>query len=593
MCGITGKISINFEVNALELKRASDAIQHRGPDDEGFFISERKNIGFAHRRLSLIDLSKFGHQPMFSADSRYCIVFNGEIYNYKQLKKELISGGSHFLTNSDTEVILEGYAAWGIQVLQKLKGMFAFALYDTFKDEILLARDRFGIKPLFYAKQQNHFFFGSEIKAIRAFDNFQSTIRPDSVSSFLANRYVSDQYTMWQDIRKLPAGNFMILNCQNLQYNISSYWQLPHTQNTSSVKNVSEHFSELIRNSLSEHLTSDVQIGAFLSGGYDSSVLVSIMQNDLHYKTDAFSIGFKNWDQSEDQYAEIVAQHTGASLKKLSLDHIDLSILPKLMFHYDDPIADISILPTYAVSGLAAQNVKAVVSGEGADEFLGGYWWQKPENFMAGKPWQRWIQKITGLNNTSIKNHYIHAMSMGLFDTSELKKVLKNDFFKYIPEDPFHHFNFEAINGLSTLKKIQYLDIQHFMGELILTKVDRASMAHSLEVRVPFLDHELCEWLFSLPDEEYFKKGVQKFLLRNLLKDTVPAKILNRPKQGFVGPDKFYMNYKLYADTLLNGTLVQSDIIHKHYVEHLLSSKDHWRLWKLFVLEHWWNVWVQ
>jgi asparagine synthase (glutamine-hydrolysing) len=590
MCGIAGKVSLNQPVTVQELKRAADAIRHRGPDDEGWILSADTTCGLAHRRLSLLDLSHAGHQPMSAAEDKVHIVFNGEIYNYTQIKARLTKAGYSFQTASDTEAILLGYLHWGKELVQQLKGMFAFAILDERKHALLLARDRFGIKPLYFARQGSQFFFGSELKAIRAMDGFESSIRKASVGSFLANRYVADDYTMWEDIRQLKAGSLLLVNTNSLNIREERYWQLPLGKAPDA--NAGMHFKERLIHSVSEHLLSDVPVGSFLSGGLDSSALVALMQSELQYPTTAFSIGFEGWKESEHRYAKMVADRCGANLKTLLLDRIDLEIMPTLMFHYDDPIADISMLPTYAVSGLASQHVKAVLSGEGADELLGGYWWQKPENFFAGKPWQRWWRKLAGISKGDIKSHYILAMSMGLFDRSEISEILLPEWDAAQGDDPFSHFDGLMREELSVLKQIQYLDIHTFMGELILKKVDRASMAHSLEVRVPFLDHELVEWLFALPEEQYFQSGIQKPLLRQMLKAYVPASILDRPKQGFVGPDDFYMNFDLYRNTLVGGRLIIEGVIRPAYLENLLSRKEHWKLWKLFVLEHWWRVWV-
>jgi asparagine synthase (glutamine-hydrolysing) len=590
MCGISGIVSSVTKIDRAALGKSAEVLRHRGPDDEGIYISKDGSCGLAHRRLSLIDLSQAGHQPMTEEDAEIHIVFNGEIYNYLILKRALIEEGYIFHTNSDTEVILLGYKAWGREVLDRLKGMFALAILDEKHHLLLLARDRFGIKPLYYAAQGGQFYFGSELKAIRAFNNFQSRIRKASIGSFLANRYVTDNFTMWEDIHQLGAGQYLLLDTRKLSYERKSYWTLP-TQVQTKENDTDYHFGEKLIQSVSEHLLSDVQVGAFLSGGYDSSAMVALMQTKLKYPTTAFSIGFRGWKESEHHFAKIVADHCGAELKTLLLDKIDLEIMPKLMYHYDDPIADISILPTYAVSGLAASRVKAVLSGEGADELLGGYWWQKPENFFAGKPWQRWWRQLSGISKRDIKAHYISAMSMGLYDREILGKALQSEFNKEQYADPFSHFDSHMREELSVLKQIQYLDIHTFMGELILKKVDRASMAHSLEVRVPFLDHELVEWLFTLPEQAYFKEGVQKPLLRKLLTNYVPPNLLDRPKQGFVGPDVFYMDFDLYRNTLSTGRLASEGVIRIDFINQLLNSRDHWRLWKLFVLEHWWRVW--
>ncbi|MCO5229572.1 MAG: asparagine synthase (glutamine-hydrolyzing) [Chitinophagales bacterium] len=588
MCGISGKISKNNIIQRNELEKSAFSLQHRGPDDQGIYISNDKHVGLTHRRLSLIDLSQTGHQPM--TIQHLTIVYNGEIYNFRKLKSELECLGAHFKSNSDTEVILWGYYYWKEKVLDRLKGMFSFAILDENESKLFLARDRFGIKPLFYAFQNNTFYFGSEIKAILSFESFHKKIEPSSISLFLANRYISDNQSMWQDVFKLPAGQYMYIDTQTLIHHQSTYWELPDkTLPISDTKEVQEKFENLLLNSLKEHLVSDVPIGAFLSGGLDSSTTVMLMQKELQYDTKAFSIGFNGWKESEHQYAQMVADHTGAKLKTLLLEKIDFEVMPKLMYHYDDPIADISILPTYFVSQMASQDVKAVVSGEGADEFLGGYWWHKPESFHQNK---NLFHRIFSTSKKSIKQHYIQANSMGLFDNHELSQCLNGKYLSSMPKDVFGHIDKLLHPQLSKLKQIQLLDMHRFMGELVLVKVDRASMANSLEVRVPFLDHELVEWLFSLPEEIYMKKGIQKPLLQNLLNNRLPDKILKRPKQGFVGPDIFYKDFELYKRELLDGRIVKDGVIRKEYVQQLLKAKEHWKLWKLFVLEHWWRVWV-
>ncbi|MCO5233323.1 MAG: asparagine synthase (glutamine-hydrolyzing) [Chitinophagales bacterium] len=589
MCGISGIISHQVEEEGL--KKSASTLSHRGPDDQGIYISNNSHIGLAHRRLSLIDLSKTGHQPM--TVQHLTIIFNGEIYNYRELQKELESQGAQFRSSSDTEVILWAYLFWGAACLSKFKGMFAFAILDEKKNELFLARDRFGIKPLFYSFQNNNFYFGSEVKAILAFDSFKRKIQASSVALFLANRFVSDNQTMWKDIYKLPAAHYMKINTQDLSYQVEEYWSILNTKAEVHTKEVQEQFEFLLKNSLKQHLRSDVPIGAFLSGGLDSSTTVLLMQKELQYDTKAFSIGFNGWNESEHQYAQMVADETGANLKTLLLEKIDFEVMPKLMVHYDDPIADISILPTYFVSQLASQNVKAVISGEGADEFLGGYSWQKPENFYTENQFfSKWPSKLFPNTQKEMKKHYIQAMSMGLYDNKELKKCLQNEFLAEMPKDVFGHLDKLMQPELSRLKQIQLLDMHRFMGELVLVKVDRASMANSLEVRVPFLDHELVEYLFQLPEDAYMKSGVQKPLLQNILRNRLPEKILNRPKQGFVGPDKFYKDFNLYKEALTHGRLIQDEVISSSYLQKLFFLKDHWRLWKLFVLEHWWRAWM-
>jgi asparagine synthase (glutamine-hydrolysing) len=591
MCGITGISLYKEQVNEPLLKKATALLHHRGPDSSNIHISNNRKTGFGHTRLSFIDLSDAGSQPMSNPENSTTVVLNGEIYNYLELRKELTELGYTFITKTDTEVLIHGFGAWGKDLPKKLEGMFAFAIYDEVNAQLFLARDRFGIKPLYYYKSNDQFIFGSEVKSILALDPTLKKIRPESISLFLANRYVPTPFTIWQDIYKLKPGSYVSLDLNSFKTEENPYWELKIGEEKISEEDAYEKFRTSLIRSVENHLRSDVPIGSFLSGGLDSSTLVYIMQKELGYSTKAFSIGFENWEQSEDQYAKIVADKVGANLFTSKPDRLDLNSVEKLMWHYDDPIADISIIPTFEVSSLARQQVKAVVSGEGADEALGGYWWHQPESFTR----KTYFQKIFSggaPNFKKIKKHYIHAMSMGLFDHSELKDALTNQFAHSIPADPFQHFNSFEIEGSTQLKQLQYLDLNTFMPELILNKVDRASMAHSLEVRVPFLQHQLVEDLFNLPQHVYFKKGEQKPFLKKLLKDKVPAEVLNRPKQGFVGPDKYYMEMELYKNALVNGRLVVDGVIKSSYIESKLQQKDHWRLWKLFVLENWWKNWM-
>lgn len=591
MCGIAGVINVNKTIHLDQLKAVTKVLHHRGPDDHGYFINDTHTVGLAHTRLSFLDLSERGHQPMQNHSKTLVITYNGEIYNFKSLREELISAGKVFFTETDTEVLLTGYEVWGEKLPEKLDGMFAFAIYDTSKNELFLARDHFGIKPLFYSSDNSQFYFSSEVKGILELNPGLKSVRKESISLFLANRYIPTPYTIWENILKLEPGHSLKVRMDTMKVSKRQYWKLKKSQQLKA-SNVQDEVESLMYESVRNHLISDVEIGSFLSGGFDSSLLVYIMQQKLYYPTQAFAIGFDNWDQSEHMYAQQVADAVGAKLHVKKEQAIDLGIVKKLMWFYDDPIADISIIPTFEVSGLAAQHVKAVVSGEGADESHAGYWWDKPNKFIFKNKWYKLKHHFSPPSFPEIKYHYIQAMSMGLFDVNELKLALAGTYAQHIPNDPFSHFEKYFMEGEETTHQIQYLDIYTFMSDLILTKVDRASMAHSLEVRVPFLNKQLVEYLYNLNTSEYLANDIQKPVIRSMLKNHVPDTILNRPKQGFVGPDSFYMNFPLYKSTLISGRLVEEHVVKQDYIERLLMQKDHWRLWKLFVLENWWQVWM-
>jgi len=591
MCGFTAIFS-NECIDFSNYEDVSNLLQHRGPDANGHYLSEDKKVLLFHNRLSFQDLNTRSNQPFLSKDGRFCIVFNGEIYNYKELQQKLKLKGNTFVTNSDTEVIIEGFAMEGIRFFNELEGMFAFVIYDKLTSSFVASRDRFGIKPLFYHQSNNLVIFSSEIKGILGNKKLNENlkIRKESVALFLANRYVPTPYTMWEGIYKLPPATFIQSDFQ-FKFSPKEYWKLKLSNKKIGFEQLKSESMELLEHSVKNHLVSDVEIGGFLSGGLDSSTLALIASKNVDYPFKTFSIGFKGWDQSEDQYAKIVSEKLKIPFFPKIATEINLNLVNKLMYHYDDPIADISILPTYEVSKLASEHVKAVLSGEGADEIMGGYWWDKPEQFYFEKSYKRIFRNIIPKNFADIKTHYIYAMSMGLFDCKELKQALNGDYKNEIPNDPFVHFNQFELNGEHTTKQIQYLNIKTFMSELVLQKIDRASMANSLEVRVPFLDTQLVEYFMSLSSDSYMKKGVQKPLLQSILAPYLPESILTRKKQGFVGPDKFYMNIQIYENALLNGFLVKEEIINLEYLKRKILEKDYWRLWKLFVLECWWGNW--
>jgi asparagine synthase (glutamine-hydrolysing) len=591
MCGFTAVFS-NKRLDLNEFNELNNLLHHRGPDAQGQFMSENGQTLMFHNRLSFQDVNSRSNQPFLSKDRRFCIVFNGEIYNYRLLQQELKQKGISFSTNGDTEVIIEGFMHEGSSFFNRLEGMFAFVIFDALTNDFIAARDRFGIKPLFYYYSNELVVFSSEIKGILAVRKLNESIkiRKESVALFLANRYVPTPFTMWDGIYKLTPATFIQFDFQ-FKYSTEEYWKLEIGNKQISISEYSNVATELIEHSVKNHLVSDVEIGGFLSGGLDSSTLAMIASKNVDYPFKTFSIGFKDWNESEDKYAKVVADKLNIPFFPKIACEIDLNLVKKLMYYYDDPIADISILPTFEVSKLASEQVKAVLSGEGADEILGGYWWDKPEQFYFENQYKRVFRKLIPKSFPDIKQHYIYAMSMGLFDTAELKQALKGDYLKEIPDDPFYHFDQFELKGEHTTKQIQYLNIKTFMSELVLQKIDRASMANSLEVRVPFLDTKLVEYFMSLSPDCFMKKGIQKPLLQSILASKIPESILQRKKQGFVGPDKFYMDINIYENALKNGYLINEEVINSDYLNRKIIEKDYWRLWKLFVLECWWANW--
>ena len=595
MCGILGQLNHAIQVNEKSFNKMRDSLTHRGPDDTGTWISNNGFIALGHRRLSFIDLSKNGHQPMANENKTLWLTFNGEIYNYKELRSVLISKGHIFKSTSDSEVLLHGYEEWGTGLLDKIKGMFTFGIWDAQKKKLFLARDRFGIKPLYYAHFKDKFLFASEIKAIHLEPETTLTIDYTSVFDYLNYRYIPSPATIWKEVSKLPPAHFLVYDYPSGRIEeIKEYWKLIPGNEKPEVKKAVVKVDELLYQSINQHIRSDVPVGSFLSGGYDSSAIVYYLHR-LGYTANTFSIGFEDWDQSEHQYAEMVANKFNMPFFHALAGEEQFELVKKLMYFYDEPIADISIIPTYMVSNLAAKHNKAVLSGEGADEIFCGYWWQKR---MATMPplSNLWWKKLIGIllkgYTGFLTNEYADAMAMGRFSEKEIKDLIHPDLATFLRNDSDWFYRHYVNQELSPLKNFQIMDIKTFMGELVLTKIDRSSMANSLEVRVPFLDHELVEYIFSLNEKAYYSPDVAKYPLYENIKQSLPDVILYRKKQGFVGPDSYYMNIDRYALTLKNGCLVKQHIIKADSLNLLIAQKDHWRLWKLYVLEIWWKQWV-
>ena len=588
MCGIVGHISGTEPIDLKEIEQACVQIQHRGPDGHGVKLITEK-IAFGHTRLAFLDLGEHGAQPMSSQDEDIWISYNGEIYNFLEIKAEL-QGHYQFQSGSDTEVILAAYKQWGIEMLSKFKGMFAFALLDKTKHTLYLVRDPFGIKPLYYHLENKHLIFASELKAIDQFEVFKRELDFSSFCDFFVYRYIPSPKTIWKNTFKIPPAHYLKLDTQSFALTIEEYWHLDAALEKIEDGELVTSIGETLEDSIRTHSRADVPIGSFLSGGYDSSAIAYYLKKNKYFPA-TFSIGFSNWGKSEDYFASIVAKHLGLSNKSVVADEESLKLIDKMPSVYDEPIADISIIPTFMVSQLASTEMKAVMSGEGADELFGGYHWQK--EFYAKNHPSRFIEKVKNLiSKPDPLSFYTQAMSMGGFDKEELKRMLNPRLHQYIPEDIYWFYKKHLRPDLSPLKQIQYLDMKCFMGELVLTKVDRASMANSLEVRVPFLDTRLFEKVFQAKEDAYFKPNMTKYLLYENIKEHLPQEILSRSKQGFVGPDSYYMNKDWYRKELKNSCLVKDKVIEQSYIDALLNLEYDWKIWKILVMEKWYATWM-
>ena len=590
MCGILAFKSVREAVNYKKFDEARDTLIHRGPDGFGTEVLENGKVALGHRRLSFLDLSEMGKQPMCNEKKTIWISLNGEIYNYLELKKEL-EGTYQFKSETDTEVLIYAYQTWGIhQTLQKLKGMYAFIIYDCEKRVMYAARDRFGIKPLYLYQDANNVLLASELKAILAYPTVNVSLSMSSVCDFFTYRYVPSPKSIWNEVEKLAPATYIEIDKNNIirKYN---YWQLEASETEENENDLVLSIGNAIQESITIHARSDVPIGSFLSGGYDSSAIAYFMTK-IGLKPSVFSIGFENWNASEDTYAKIVADILGLDLKIKTANADSLQLINIMPDVYDEPIADISIIPTFMVSKLASENVKAVMSGEGADELFVGYWWQKQfQRNQINKVFET-LKNFIGCLSFSSLDYYFNANAMGAIDKKELQTILMPAYHKYIPADTKWWYRKNFNPHFSNKKMIQFMDIHCFMGELVLTKVDRASMANSLEVRVPFLDHELFEKIFSLNEKLYYNPHTTKYLLYEQIKNVFPQEILQRNKQGFVGPDAYYMNIEWYKKELSNSKLVEAGIINRSYIDSLLQLDYDWKLWKILILEKWYNRWV-
>jgi asparagine synthase (glutamine-hydrolysing) len=615
MCGITG--ILHFEnhrpVEQERLKAMTDIIAHRGPDGEGFFVD--KNVGLGHRRLSIIDLNT-GDQPMFSDDRQKVLVFNGEIYNYIELREELKNLGYQFRTNSDTEVVIKAYEAWGYECQNKFNGMWAFALWDKTKQELFLSRDRIGEKPLHYAVWDNTLVFGSEMKSL-----FQYGVpkNPDLslTEIYLLFTHIPEPYTFYKNIKKLKAGHYIIVNDNNVQE--FKYWDLPEINEYNMIGNKSlvyETFEELFRDSVKIRMRSDVPYGAFLSGGLDSSSVVSAMSNSSNYPVNTFTIGFPQKEFDESRLAEAVAakfstkHYTGT----VSPDDFD-EVLEKVAFHYDEPFGDSSAIPTGYVSKFAAQQVKMVLTGDGGDEVLSGY------NSYAGikiaqkynampRTLQKAIPQIASIIKKPIKGKYrlilnrvqeVSKTSMMPFNERLLRKRAYTDYNAikkltssikgvYPAEDYFEGL-MKSCPYQDEFYKLMWLNFKFDLPNDYLVKVDRMSMAYSLETRVPFLDYRLIEFMVQVDKDIKMQGWERKSILRNTIGKSLPQSLLSAPKKGFGIPLREWFKEDSFGKKLEERTSNVSEILNQKTIIDLISENNSGKrdngnfIWGLMMLD--------
>ena len=618
MCGIAGIVSAvaGDRIEISTIHRMCQAIVHRGPDDEGIFVKDGTGLGM--RRLSIIDLSG-GHQPVFNEDRSVWVVFNGEIYNFPELRAGLLSRGHRFTTHTDTEVIVHLYEELGAGCVNKLRGMFAFALYDERQRKLLIARDRFGKKPLHYALAGKRLYFGSEIKAIHAVAPELAEVNNEALVQYMYFGYVPDPLTAFVPIQKLPPGHLLEFEDGALQ--IRQYWDLPqyNTHQPGSEEECLEELERRLAEAVKIRLISDVPLGALLSGGIDSSTVVALMARASSKPVKTFSIGFSHHDFNEAHFARIVAKQFGTEHHELVLEPNVVETVEKLTSSLEEPFGDSSMLPTYYVSCMAREHVTVALSGDGGDEIFAGYdrygihlrrkmferiprwaWRFYREQIYPHLPHDMRGRKFSYNVSLPWRERYVDGISFVPFFerdlplwSDEFRETLRNF---PSPEDVMYSY-FDRAPAADPISQMLYVDTKTYMVADILTKVDRMSMLTSLEVRVPILDHEFVEWSTGLPPEWKLRGRSQKYILRKLAERVgVPREAIYRPKRGFALPLVHWMRNELkdlIVTVLLEPRTMQRGYFNAKGVEQLLDEhfrerRDHsGRIWRLLMFELW------
>ena len=617
MCGIAGVVSATRESNITEalVHHMCDQIVYRGPDAEGLYVADGAGLGM--RRLSIIDLAG-GNQPVFNEDRSAWIVYNGEIYNFLELRPDLESRGHRFRTHCDTEVIIHLYEEMGSDCVQKLRGMFALAIYDKGKRKLLLARDRFGKKPLHYAVHKGNLYFASEIKSILAVVPELAEVNPQGLLEYLYYGYVPDTVTAFTGIHKLPAGH--LLEFEDGKINIRQYWDLP-AYNTHAPKSEEECLEELDRRLFEAtkiRLISDVPLGAFLSGGVDSSTVVALMARASSGPVKTFSIGFKKDDFNEADYARIVAKKFGTDHHELILEPDVVRTVEHLTTSLEEPFGDSSMLPTYYVSQMARQHVTVALSGDGGDEIFGGYDRYRihaGHRIFEGVPaWAREFYRDhifprvpKGMRGRSLsynvslswQERYVDQLSF-VPSFERHTPLLSHDFREILqrsgdPADAMRRY-FAHTPARDPVDQLLYVDTKTYLIGDILTKVDRMSMLNSLEVRVPILDHVFVEWVTGLPSQWKLRGDQQKYIFRKLAERVgVPREVLHRRKQGFALPLTHWMRHELKEMVMmlleprtLDRGYFNPDGVRKLMDDHLVRGRGNTaRIWRLMMFELW------
>jgi len=624
MCGIAGFVEsptvatpFGTERRRALLGAMCGAIRHRGPDDEGVWSDA--GVGIGMRRLSIIDLAG-GHQPIHNEDRTIWIVFNGEVYNFQELRTQLEQSGHRFYTGTDTEAIVHAYEQWGSAAIARLRGMFGLAIWDTRTGTLLLARDRIGIKPIHYAEAGGRLYFGSEIKSLLCAPEVQRHIDLDALDHYLSFLYTPRDRSIFKGVRKLPPGHVLVW--RDGRHRVERYWEVPAEETfRGSEGDAVAGLRQVLTGAVRSHLVSDVPLGAFLSGGIDSSVVVGLMAETAGARVKTFSIGFDEPAFDELEHARRVAQHFGTDHHEFVVKPDAIRMLDAMIAHFDEPFADSSAIPTWYVSEMARRHVTVVLSGDGGDELFGGYDRYLPHPRVAtfdrygSKPLRRIAalaaaQLPHGARGKNFLRHvgrdqqgrYLDAIR--LFSADEKPDLLSDDLRRQLSgPDPERILSrhFGRFAPLPWPSQMMRFDMETYLPEDVLTKVDRMSMAHSIESRVPLLDNEAIAFACSLPAAFKIKDGRRKHILKEVAATLLPKEIIERRKQGFGVPIGVWFRgnlRELFADTLLAARTLQRGYFQPAFVrmlvgEHLSGKRDHTlRLWQLVVFERWHQQYV-
>jgi len=621
MCGICGIMTFSPSVAIApeELRRMNEAIFHRGPDEEGFYHHEQ--IGMAMRRLSIIDLSS-GQQPISNEDGTLWIVYNGEIYNYLELRAELERRGHRFKTKSDTEAIVHAYEEYGVDCPSKLNGMFSFAIWDTRRRSLFLSRDRLGKKPLYYYAGRDRFLFASEMKSILQAQGVPRRISPQALDLYLTYEYVPAPHTILADLKKLPAGHSLLIKADG-KTELRRYWDLHFRENGYHSAELQQGLVELLQDAVKIRLMSEVPLGAFLSGGIDSSCVVALMARAMDQPVKTFSIGFEEGSYNELHYAREIARHYRTDHKEFILRPNALELTEKLVRHLDEPLGDFSIFPTYLVSKMAREHVTVVLSGDGGDELFAGY-----DAYRADRIYRAYrrlpafvrqglispaakllppTEKKKGAFNkikrfvegTQYPEDLQHVRWM-IFLAAQEKRLLYGEALRSVDMQhgahDFMRHHFQNADSQDEINRQLYVDIKTYLCDDIMVKVDRMSMAASLEARAPFLDYRVVEYAATIPSALKLRGKQTKWILKQAMAGLLPPQIIKRGKEGFSIPIKNWLKQELrplMLEVLSPARLKRDGFFDAAYVqrlidEHLRGVENHsHRLWALTVFGIW------